>query len=259
MNQELVKVSNWLRANRLSLNISKTTYILFKVRKQVDILPQLILNNVEISRVQTTKFLGVTIDEKLNWSHHIKNVENKLASSLFIINKIKHKITLSTLPLLYDAVIHSNLIYCNLIWSTTYKKYTTKLIKLQKRALNLCFSDLKTPNISIFTASNRLSVQLIATYQILQLVHQFFYDPNILPLPISKLLKKINTVHIYNTKAVDDMNLFSHFSKTDIRKSCFKITAPVHWNLLPINIKQTISLFVFQKTLKVHLLKDHNK
>ena len=60
MNIELKNISEWLRANKLSINIDKTNFILLK-------------------QVVSTKFLGVQIDENINWTHHITLTENKLA------------------------------------------------------------------------------------------------------------------------------------------------------------------------------------
>ena len=63
---ELDKLNIWFAVNKLSLNVSKTNFILFGNRKHnedVDIT----INNVKIDRVYVTKFLGVFIDSNLNW------------------------------------------------------------------------------------------------------------------------------------------------------------------------------------------------
>ena len=70
VNNELDKLSTWLIINKLSLNVSKTNYILFgnrKVHSDLDIK----IHNDKITRVSETKFLGVLIDEKLNWKRHV--------------------------------------------------------------------------------------------------------------------------------------------------------------------------------------------
>ena len=48
------------------------------------------ISNHEISRVDHTKFLGVVIDDKLNWSYHINSIKNKIAKGIGVISKAKH-------------------------------------------------------------------------------------------------------------------------------------------------------------------------
>ena len=71
MNNELSKVSVWFKANKLSLNKSKTKYYLFhspsKKRFLPDILPVLKVKETQITRDPVTKFLGIFIDENLSW------------------------------------------------------------------------------------------------------------------------------------------------------------------------------------------------
>ena len=82
MNEELRKVANWFKANKLSLNISKTKYSLFhSTRKRKDIpniLPPLHIDNVPVKREFVTKFLGVYLDENISWKHHINIVSTKV-------------------------------------------------------------------------------------------------------------------------------------------------------------------------------------
>ena len=75
MNKQPRKVANWFKANKLSLNISKTKYSLFhSTRKRKDIpniLPPLHIDKVSVKREFVTNFLGVYLNEKISWKHHI--------------------------------------------------------------------------------------------------------------------------------------------------------------------------------------------
>ena len=85
VNTELDKLNTWFIKNRpkLSLNVSKTNYILFGNRKVHSDLYIKIHNN-KITRVSETKFLGVWIDEKLNWKKHVECVK----CHLFVRNNV---------------------------------------------------------------------------------------------------------------------------------------------------------------------------
>ena len=82
MNEELRKVANWFKANKLSLNISKTKYFLFHSttkRKDIpNISPPLHIDHM-------TKFLGVYLDENISWKHHINIVSTKFCKSIGIL------------------------------------------------------------------------------------------------------------------------------------------------------------------------------
>ena len=68
----------WFSANKLSLNIAKSNYIVFGKHKQEQLVA-LKINDVAIERVDATKFLGVVIDQSLNWNNHINLVWSKVA------------------------------------------------------------------------------------------------------------------------------------------------------------------------------------
>ena len=76
---ELDKLNSWFAVNKLSLNVSKTNYMIFgnkKIDKDMNI--RVGINGISIDRVYNTNFLGVTIDDKLNWKEHIKMIQSKL-------------------------------------------------------------------------------------------------------------------------------------------------------------------------------------
>ena len=98
MNIELEAINQWFRANKLCLNVNKTKYILFRPTathiqsENVNIK----INNEPVERIGNTmknksfKFLGIHMDENINWKAHINYICNKISRSNYIINKVKH-------------------------------------------------------------------------------------------------------------------------------------------------------------------------
>ena len=86
INRELGKLFVWFSVNRLSLNLGKTNYMLFRSRPPDNELA-LKINNVVLPRVAATKFLGIIIDDKLSWKPNIQSVKSKLSSVLSIMYK----------------------------------------------------------------------------------------------------------------------------------------------------------------------------
>ncbi len=88
INGEIEKLSEWFRANKLSINIKKSSYMIFKPRQKglVNDL-SITLNGHVIDRVKEVAFLGVVLDEHLSWKPHISQVARKISKSIGIIYK----------------------------------------------------------------------------------------------------------------------------------------------------------------------------
>ena len=89
VNNELKQLGLWFRANKLSLNVNKTNFIMFNNKKQSRTDVHIVLNGTNIEQVTNTNFLGVTIDENLTWREHIKMVETKVSKKLCMFLIIK--------------------------------------------------------------------------------------------------------------------------------------------------------------------------
>ena len=108
LNSELEKVSNWLMANKLTVNVKKTNYVIFKVRqKQLpSVLFNIRINNETIERKSHTKFLGVYVDENLNWKEHVNLIADKVSKSIGIVTKSRFYLSMPSLRTLYFALVY---------------------------------------------------------------------------------------------------------------------------------------------------------
>ena len=87
INQEIKIIYSWVKANKLSLNIDKTNFMLFTPKRFSRVMDVLLIDGKRIMEVNETKFLGVIIDNKLNWKPHIRYVGTKVAKGIGIILK----------------------------------------------------------------------------------------------------------------------------------------------------------------------------
>ena len=111
MNRELELISTWLALNKLSLNLAKTHFILFKSsRKKLRSELTLKIKGQIISQVEYTKFLGLIIDSNLSWKQHINSVA-----------KARHFVTRPFLKSIYYALIYPYIFYGNVVWADTYQ------------------------------------------------------------------------------------------------------------------------------------------
>ena len=116
LNEELKIFSLWFQANLLSLNISKTSYIVFS-KGLVSSQTELFIQTVQIERVLETKFLGVIISHKLSWKSHITGVCSKMAKNTGIIAKVRHLLPRSQVRLLYLTLVQPYMNYCCIVWA----------------------------------------------------------------------------------------------------------------------------------------------
>ena len=102
---ELNKVFKWFNANKLSLNKDKTKYKFFhKAREKDNIpfkLPSLFINDREIKRITSSKYLGVLIDEHLTWKEHIAVNENKVSKNIGLLHRARRVVDSTALKNLY--------------------------------------------------------------------------------------------------------------------------------------------------------------
>ena len=83
---DLNTLSDWFKANKLSLNVNKTNYMIFKNIKTPDNSKIIKIGTEIIEQTSIAKFLGIFIDDQLNWKTHIDYVRNKLSSGLYALN-----------------------------------------------------------------------------------------------------------------------------------------------------------------------------
>ena len=131
VNFELEKLTEWIRANKLSLNLQKTKYMLFS--NTLEALPlDIILDDTSLESVSEIKFLGITVDNKLSWKPHIASTCNTISRNIGVINRLKSHIPSSSLLTLYSSLILPYLNYGILAWGNTHKFLLDRLLLLQK-------------------------------------------------------------------------------------------------------------------------------
>ena len=115
VNAQLKQIFVWLSCNKLSPNVKKTSYTLFRPMSNmhVDRNNELFINNEKIinsedsNQLGAIKFLGIYIDKHLTWKKHVDFLCSTISKSIFALNKVKNCIPLAALKSLYFALIHS--------------------------------------------------------------------------------------------------------------------------------------------------------
>ena len=248
---DLNTLSDWFKANKLSLNVNKTNYMIFKNIKTPDNSKIIKIGTEIIEQTSIAKFLGIFIDDQLNWKTHIDYVRNKLSSGLYALNISKHIISRQLRKCLYHTLIHPHLTYGLILWGSTYKKYLHKLEILQNKSIrsitNSKYNDSSGPiykNLSI--------LPLPGLYEFETVKFMYLNQRNELPLPLQTLFTTNANIHGHNTRHRHDPHINTR--RTETLSHSFIHKAPALWYTVPSQIKNVKTVGSFRSKIKRELL-----
>ena len=128
------RCTNWISLLRACASKDKKThYMCFSAKTQSKAWYIIKIDGEIIAEVTSSKFLGVIIDDKLNWKDHVSFVCRKVARGLGVIIKARKVLRNESLKNLYYSFIYPYLIYCNQVWGSACKTNIEPLFILQKR------------------------------------------------------------------------------------------------------------------------------
>ena len=246
LNDELIIISEWFKTNLLSLNLTKTSYMIFGTRKCHDI--NLIMQNTPLIRQYETKFLGVILSANLKWQKHVDVVLNKTSKSIGIISKVRHLLPPYLTRMLYMTLAEPYLNYCNLIWASGKKtELLERVLKMQKKFCRLVtFSHFSAHSAPLFSQLNLLNIYSIYKYNLA--TYMFRIQNNLLPALGHHQFVVNSAIHEYGTRKKDDLKL--PYCRTNLRQNTICFQGPKLWNNLPSDIKQTRSLNIFKRGIR---------
>ena len=252
INHNLSAVYNWFCSNKLSLNISKTNYMLFHhINKVICSDAQLYINNVSIKRVSSCKFLGVLLDEHLTLKDHINCITSKVAKNCGILSRLRQFIDVNVSLMLYYALIYPYLSYCNIVWASNYPTRLKSLRVLQKRIVRIIFHLPPSSSCrSKMVDNNLLSVSQINTFLIS--IFMYKYDNHMLPSSFEDFFVRSSQVHSHGLRS---MNYFrTDFARTNCKFFSIRCSGPRIYSNIPTSISSLESISLFKKSLTKYLL-----
>lgn len=251
-NRELQNLYTWLTANKLTLNTLKSHFMIFHRARIKESFPILLLNNTPLLQVKYTKFLGVVLDDKLTFTHHISYIKNKISKGMGMILKARKYINKKYLIWLYNTFIFPYMIYCCEIWGNARDVHLNPILKLQRKIIRIITFSKFTENIDTkFIELNILPFKKLVIQRIGLQMHR--YSNNNLPSEIMNLFTRNEHVHSYNTRRKTDLR--HPVGKHEYMYNTFTFMAVYIWN--HIKNDSTISISVpyvtFKTTLKSYL------
>lgn len=257
-------VSSWMSANFLSLNSSKTEFLLIGNHSQLSKVKNIVLsmpNNIYIHPVSSARNLGIIFDSELSFSQHISSLSKSCFCHIRNLRKIRSSIDLPTATTIAVSLIHSKLDYCNSLFLNLPDTQLNKLQSILNSAARAITSTSKYSHITpILKSLHWLKIKERIQYKILSLTYSALQFNQ--PSHLRTLLTIQNKI---NTRSSSSVTLVrpSNPSNLKITNRSYTFTAPSLWNQLspdlrlPSSPDQTsilsLSPAVFHKRLKTHL------
>ena len=248
-NSELNNLYSWLKANKLSLNIAKTEFMVISTRQKSlaetcsEINIQ--LGGQPICRVKHAKSLGLIIDDRLSWSNHIKEICRKISSAIGALRRIRSLISQSTAVQIYKALIQPHFDYCAPVWDELSSYLSEKLQKLQNHAARVILQANCEINSSLLLETLEWD-QLSLRRRTQKAIMMFKFLNGLAPVYLHDLFSERHT----------DYDLRDSFRKlnlpkprTDYLKGSFGYSGASLWNSLPENIRAITSIGQFNKEI----------
>ena len=249
-NAELRKVSKWFSENKLTLNVSKSKYMIIRrgYRKSDNIF-SLKFNGKKMEQCSTYKYLGLHIDEKLNWKNHVKYLCEKLSKMCGIFAKLRHCCNKALLRTIYFALVESHLQYCNIIWGSASEKTLAPLVKLQDKIIRIiCFAQPETRIEDLYNDLKLLDLTQLNKLTKAKFVYKFKNKK--LPRRFDNFLKTTAGQHKYALRSVETQEYKCVWGKSNFGMKMLQYEGVQLWNAIPDDIRNANSLREFSKKFK---------
>ena len=261
MNKELAKLFEWLCLNRLSLNISKTNFVLFHPTNKPTIPVTILINKQAIDEVKCVKYLGILIDSQLTFKNHIGELNKKISRSIGVLYKLRTFVTTKILTNVYYAIIYPFLLYGISVWGNASKTLLSPIHIMQKRFVRMATYNDNYPVVPgplIHTPPLFYKLKVLTIFDVFKLqVGKFVYESVNNLGPSQNIIKytRSSDVHNHNTRYADHGNFFinsvrtSRYGLKGLQREGSKI-----WDTIPRNIQDCLSKKSFNAQFKKSLI-----
>ena len=262
VNNELSKVNNWFKFNKLTLNLSKTFFMIFS-KRNMEYKFNLKMDNINLTQTNSVKYLGVYFDDRLNWSVHLDKLKRKISKGAWAVSKLRDFVNTKTLIMVYNSLTNSQLNYCNLAWGFAPKQYLNKVFLIQKRTLRIMtFSHYQAHSTPLFSKLKILKLDDTIQLKVAITAYNYLNSPfqeNIYNIFSTSMPTPLNLIHSHNTRSLSKNNLYHPFARTRLGQSSLEYQIPIIWNQIATDIRNSQTSKIFKQKYKKHLLDSYDQ
>ena len=249
VNTELIKVSNWLKANKLTLNVSKSSCMIFHPpQKQINE-PTIKINDEIIKNATSCKYLGVILDQHLTWKDHISYINLKLSRAIGLLSKLRHSMQPDMLKMVFHSLFLSHINYASNCWSSATDNLQSTLRNNMNKAVRIMTFNGKFTNVeNLYNDLTLLNFDSHINFNIGKLFWKLHNDE--LPQCIQNTLK----TQPNQPQRSCTNNRYISLGRTHYKRNSICNRGNILWSTLPKKVKDSPSFHIFKSNLKKHLL-----
>lgn len=252
MIDDLGIIYDWLKFNKLSLNISKSSFMYISKQKITGNINPIVLNGSNINYSNNIKFLGLYIDEGLTWNIHINKIKEKILPYVGILAKIRHYLPLKYLKLVYFSFVYSHLQFLASVWAIASEYHIHQLKVLQNKAIKLMFKlPYLEPTVNLYAPNNLLDINNLYKYKVCCYIFSIIHKQK----HSNTKFSYNNTIHNHNTRQINNLSLIT--VRSNFGKNSVYFNGIQTFNNLPDTIKSTTNFIKFKTHLKKFLLNNN--
>ncbi len=248
---DMQSISYWMKQNRLSLNVSKTKFMMVGSKQRLSRTGNITisLNGEKIESVQNFKYLGMILDQQLHFHTHIDHIVDKTTNRLGLLYKTRVLFNEQTALMLYKALVTPHFDYGCLLYEVAPEYQLKRLQVIQNAAARLILT--AEPDIPIYQLHEHLKLDTLATQRsktMVKVTYSCLHDkePGYL---YDKLLPVRHEGR--HTRACESGMLKVPWTSTNYGKMAFAFRGPVQWNITNTDLKAAVNKAQLKSLLKM--------
>ena len=253
---------NYFTVNKLTINESKTKYMIFSKKRKAELKNEstLMMNNVILEQVTSIKFLGVIVSDNLNWNEHKQYIQQKIQKSLGILYRCRQIMNMEECINMYKTFIVPYLLYCLPVWGGTVGSQNDPIIKSQNKVLRILTTTKRTEDAWSYVRSTVLPIKELYKLEVAKFCYK--HSRKILPRTFSATIMPTFAFNVHNISTrhsiYHNYQFESHQLATKAYNS-FTTNCVRTWNSVPNLLKlqadvQEWSVKNFSTKLREHYL-----
>ena len=261
INEELVNLNDYFKANKLKLNAEKTKVVCFRKKghKIEHENLNIKLDGTTLKVEKNATFLGITLDEHLTWENHCNIVANKMSRNMGVLNRVKKTLPTASLLTIYNSLIASHMFYGLEVWGSAAAKNLKRISSIQKKAIRvitkshwLAHTEPRVKKLKILNIADQQKLQSLSlTFDMLKGISPDIFN-------FQQNLQSNSSHHELRSTTTQPNNLREQVLSYQ-NKRCFSSLAPTYWNSIPDSVKQSCSRKIFKRATKKILLSSYSE
>lgn len=250
LNEDFDLLDDWLNDNQLKININKSSYMIFGREYTLRSLNYerviIRVDNQVLQKLNSVKYLGIILDENLNFKLYADHLTKKIAQKIQYISRISNKIDMKTRYLLFRSIVLPHLDYCTSLLFNLKSNIITRLQIVLNRGMRMVLRcGRRTPIRSMLEALNLMTVRQRIYFKTLDFIYKI--EHKMLPDYLSEKIRYVSEVHQYHTR--NQNSFFVDTFSTELTMGSTLIRGLICYNKLPNMLRNCNKYVTFRKLL----------